>query len=277
MSRCNDADRGTPCFLFATTCPTAQYCFASQPWRHLRRCATRRPLYPSKPFPPLPSALCPLPPAPGASVSDGTRMCRSKATDVPNPPGYVDPSTVSRKASKKASASASASAPDPSALKMAKAWELAYSPAKSLPMNAIMLYMSGSSVQIFSMMAVSMLITGPVRGISGMQNGTSPPPPRAVVRGTELLARQRSPDSHRQTTRSHYPRWCSSCASWPASRSVCTSAGAWACSRQKAATGSPGENRAWYVGMVPHLVLAHPLTACSLQSALQPLEYSPIR
>ncbi len=47
---------------------------------------------------------------------------------------------------------------------MAKAWELAYSPAKSLPMNAIMLYMSGSGVQIFSMMAVGMLITGPLKG-----------------------------------------------------------------------------------------------------------------
>lgn len=53
---------------------------------------------------------------------------------------------------------------------MAKAWELAYSPAKSLPMNAIMLYMSGSGVQIFSMMAVGMLITGPLRGISTMNS-----------------------------------------------------------------------------------------------------------
>lgn len=51
---------------------------------------------------------------------------------------------------------------------MAKAWELAYSPAKSLPMQAIMLYMSGSGVQIFSMMAVGMLITGPIKGISTM-------------------------------------------------------------------------------------------------------------
>lgn len=53
---------------------------------------------------------------------------------------------------------------------MAKAWELAYSPAKSLPMNAIMLYMSGSGVQIFSMMAVGMLITGPLKGISSMNS-----------------------------------------------------------------------------------------------------------
>jgi len=56
---------------------------------------------------------------------------------------------------------------------MAKAWELAYSPAKSLPMNAIMLYMSGSGVQIFSMMAVGMLITGPLKGISTMNTAFS--------------------------------------------------------------------------------------------------------
>lgn len=62
---------------------------------------------------------------------------------------------------------------DPAALKMAKAWELAYSPAKSLPMNAIMLYMSGSGVQIFSMMAVGMLITGPLKGIASMNTAFS--------------------------------------------------------------------------------------------------------
>lgn len=38
-------------------------------------------------------------------------------------------------------------------------------------MNAIMLYMSGSGVQIFSMMAVGMLITGPLKGISTMNTG----------------------------------------------------------------------------------------------------------
>lgn len=80
-----------------------------------------------------------------------------------------------QKQSKSKSASAVAQQrTDPAALKMAKAWELAYSPAKSLPMNAIMLYMSGSGVQIFSMMAVGMLITGPLRGISTMNSGEHP-------------------------------------------------------------------------------------------------------
>lgn len=123
--------------------------------------------------------------------------CRSKATDIPDPIGFTDPDAVSKvnlhpfpssylfdsaltlrlrmlattqKQSKKSSTTAVQRA-DPAALKMAKAWELAYSPAKSLPMNAIMLYMSGSGVQIFSMMAVGMLITGPIKGISTMNSG----------------------------------------------------------------------------------------------------------
>ncbi|KIS70426.1 chaperone EMC4 [Mycosarcoma maydis] len=96
---------------------------------------------------------------------------KAKAHDLPDPIGFTDPDAVSKKQSKTKSSSAVArQRADPAALKMAKAWELAYSPAKSLPMNAIMLYMSGSGVQIFSMMAVGMLITGPLRGISTMNS-----------------------------------------------------------------------------------------------------------
>ncbi|KAJ9092425.1 hypothetical protein QFC21_006807 [Naganishia friedmannii] len=46
-------------------------------------------------------------------------------------------------------------------LKMKKAWEVALAPAKSLPMQAFMLYMSGSGIQIFSMGIVWMLLTAP--------------------------------------------------------------------------------------------------------------------
>jgi len=56
-------------------------------------------------------------------------------------------------------------------LQSAKAWELAYSPAKALPMNAGMLWMSGNSVQIFSMMVVGMMFTGPAKGVMGMNQG----------------------------------------------------------------------------------------------------------
>lgn len=47
------------------------------------------------------------------------------------------------------------------ALKMKKSWEIAFAPAKSLPMNAIMMYMSGNSLQIFSMMMVWTLFKNP--------------------------------------------------------------------------------------------------------------------
>ncbi|KAN0063253.1 hypothetical protein ACQY0O_004417 [Thecaphora frezii] len=93
---------------------------------------------------------------------------KSKAVEAANPTGFTEPEAVQKRQAKAKTSAATVDRPDPSALKMAKAWELAYSPAKSLPMNAIMLYMSGSGVQIFSMMAVGMLITGPAKGVSTM-------------------------------------------------------------------------------------------------------------
>ncbi|KAI9662804.1 MAG: hypothetical protein M1821_007850 [Bathelium mastoideum] len=50
-------------------------------------------------------------------------------------------------------------------LKLKKAWELAIAPAKQLPMNGIMMYMSGNSLQIFSIMMVWMLFKNPVTAI----------------------------------------------------------------------------------------------------------------
>lgn len=54
---------------------------------------------------------------------------------------------------------------DTDALKMKKAWEIAIAPSKQIPMNAIMMYMSGNSLQIFSIMMVLMLFKGPIQGI----------------------------------------------------------------------------------------------------------------
>ena len=52
-------------------------------------------------------------------------------------------------------------------LKQTKAWTLAISPAKQLPMTAVMMYMSGSAVQIFSLSIVSMLVYQGLRGVLG--------------------------------------------------------------------------------------------------------------
>lgn len=54
-------------------------------------------------------------------------------------------------------------------LKIKKAWELALAPAKQLPMNAIGMYMSGNSLQIFSIMMVFMLFKGPIQAVLNLQ------------------------------------------------------------------------------------------------------------
>ncbi|RAL63925.1 hypothetical protein DID88_003113 [Monilinia fructigena] len=50
-------------------------------------------------------------------------------------------------------------------LKLKKAWEVALAPVKQLPMTAIMMYMSGNSLQIFSIMMVVMAFKNPLMGL----------------------------------------------------------------------------------------------------------------
>ncbi|KAI5285789.1 hypothetical protein KEM52_002286 [Ascosphaera acerosa] len=93
-----------------------------------------------------------------------------RSASIPDPPGYVAP--LSRKQVKQSTATASAAAStlgEPSdTLKLKKAWEIALAPTKQIPMNAIMMYMSGNSLQIFSIMMVWMLFKGPIQGIWGV-------------------------------------------------------------------------------------------------------------
>lgn len=58
------------------------------------------------------------------------------------------------------------------ALKEKRAWDVAIAPAKSLPMQAFMLYMSGGGVQIFSIGIVFMLLLSPFKNIAGINEGT---------------------------------------------------------------------------------------------------------
>ncbi|KAJ9068029.1 hypothetical protein DSO57_1032912 [Entomophthora muscae] len=53
-------------------------------------------------------------------------------------------------------------------LKAKKAWDLAFASAKSIPMNAIMIYMSGNSVAIFSIMVTGMMFFQPIKAIMGI-------------------------------------------------------------------------------------------------------------
>ncbi|RKP25510.1 hypothetical protein SYNPS1DRAFT_15547, partial [Syncephalis pseudoplumigaleata] len=49
-----------------------------------------------------------------------------------------------------------------------RAWDAALTPAKSLPMNAFMLWMSGNGVQIFSIMITAMLFFQPVKAMMNL-------------------------------------------------------------------------------------------------------------
>ncbi|KAK6827436.1 hypothetical protein PG990_009058 [Apiospora arundinis] len=95
---------------------------------------------------------------------------KSKNGSIPDPPGY--PSQLSSSKDKKAKSSTTAVAPrkqpttdEMDTLKLKKAWEVALGPLKNLPMTAIMMYMSGNSLQIFSIMMVFMAFKNPILGI----------------------------------------------------------------------------------------------------------------
>ncbi|KAJ1735139.1 hypothetical protein LPJ61_000702 [Coemansia biformis] len=54
-------------------------------------------------------------------------------------------------------------------LRVKKAWEVAIGPGKSLPMQAFMAWMSGTSVSIFSILITGMILMSPLRAIMGVQ------------------------------------------------------------------------------------------------------------
>ncbi|CAG8530174.1 16587_t:CDS:2 [Funneliformis mosseae] len=51
-----------------------------------------------------------------------------------------------------------------------KAWDVALSPGKNIPMNAFMLWMSGNGVQIFSVMITGMLFFQPIKALMGIDS-----------------------------------------------------------------------------------------------------------
>ncbi|OBZ72049.1 ER membrane protein complex subunit 4 [Grifola frondosa] len=101
-----------------------------------------------------------------ANVSDG-----SISLHLPDfLPQSPRPQYQSR-APSKASAEATASY---EGMKTKRAWDLAISPAKSLPMQAFMLYMSGGGVQIFSMGIVFMLLLSPFKNLAALNSVFAP-------------------------------------------------------------------------------------------------------
>jgi len=95
---------------------------------------------------------------------------KPKSSSIPDPPGYSTALTgKQRSAASKQQQQVQPRKPptteEMDTLKMKKSWEIALAPAKSLPMNAIMMYMSGNSLQIFSIMMVFMLFKNPIQAL----------------------------------------------------------------------------------------------------------------
>ncbi|KAI8822440.1 uncharacterized protein EV422DRAFT_566132 [Fimicolochytrium jonesii] len=83
-----------------------------------------------------------------------------------DPPGFAEVQDASRPSKKTQSAEdQSARDTELANLKMKKAWETAIAVGKSIPMNAFMLYMSGNSIQIFSVMVTVMMLINAIKAI----------------------------------------------------------------------------------------------------------------
>ncbi|KAI9804547.1 MAG: hypothetical protein M1825_001447 [Sarcosagium campestre] len=122
------------------------------------------------PPPPLP----PPPPPPQWAIDlDGPAPTRTRhSASIPDPPGFSSSSSSSlsskrpsKNTSRATTTFTTTTSEETDTLKIKKSWEVALAPAKQLPMNGIMMYMSGNSLQIFSIMMVAMLFTGPLRGL----------------------------------------------------------------------------------------------------------------
>lgn len=116
------------------------------------------------------SRLAPAPPPQWLVELSATPPTKTKS-NFADPPGFTAPTSVQKgKAKDKTAARKPPSPEEMDTLKLKKAWELALAPAKQLPMNAIGMYMTGNSLQIFSIMMVFMLFKGPIQAILNLQN-----------------------------------------------------------------------------------------------------------
>ncbi|KAG0653005.1 ER membrane complex subunit 4 [Hyphodiscus hymeniophilus] len=113
----------------------------------------------------------PPPPPPPQWVVDlsSPPAAKPKSTAIPDPPGFSAASTGNRKqvSSSKTTTRAPPTTEAMDTLKLKKAWEVALAPVKQLPMTAFMMYMSGNSLQIFSIMMVLMAFKNPAMGLMG--------------------------------------------------------------------------------------------------------------
>ncbi|TRM59855.1 hypothetical protein BD626DRAFT_506636 [Schizophyllum amplum] len=78
-------------------------------------------------------------------------------------------------------------------LKEKRAWDFAIAPAKSLPMQAFMLYMSGGGIQIWNLGIVFMLMLSPLQALARINQAFAPfaPSTAADTKATSTLALQK--------------------------------------------------------------------------------------
>nr|OQO26305.1 hypothetical protein B0A51_04238 [Rachicladosporium sp. CCFEE 5018] len=117
--------------------------------------------------------MAPPPPPPQWVLDLNSTPPAQSRSSLPDPPGYTPQTALQSKSSKSKSQPQTVSRKPPTpeetaTLKLKKAWEIALAPAKQLPMNAIGMYMTGNSLQIFSIMMVFMLFKGPVQAVLGI-------------------------------------------------------------------------------------------------------------
>ncbi|KAL2429895.1 hypothetical protein ABEF95_012998 [Exophiala dermatitidis] len=99
-------------------------------------------------------------------LNNGLPAKPKNANSIPDPPGLSAARSVTGKQKSQVVGRKPPTAEETATLKLKKAWEIALAPAKQVPMQAIMAYMSGNSLQIFSIMMVFMLFKNPIQAIS---------------------------------------------------------------------------------------------------------------
>lgn len=95
---------------------------------------------------------------------------------LPSPPGFkaIDVTARDTTSGQKKHVDSQARAREIGALQVQKAWQIALQPAKAIPMNFFMSYMSGTSLQIIPIMTALMLLSGPIKSIFGIKKTFKP-------------------------------------------------------------------------------------------------------
>jgi len=95
---------------------------------------------------------------------------KSKTATLPDPPGYTSTSLPAKRGTGSNKQVQTPTRKQPTedemdTLKIKKAWEVAIAPAKQLPMQGIGMYMTGNTLQVFSIFMIFTLFKGPLQAI----------------------------------------------------------------------------------------------------------------